>query len=207
MIDDWLLSLRGAKGRPLAGTTKSSIRSLLSKCFDLAAKHEFISAFEKNPMHRVEVKGVSKRQKEVQRITVDQFRSIRRDLPEVLNMLVVVDAALGLRISELLALKWEDLDFEKKTIFIRRKFTRGRIGKTKTPASCAMLPVADGLIEMLIDWKKKIGESEWIFPSTRTGGPRSGSQAMARPSWRSCPRWATSRYSFSSLVRACGAYR
>jgi pimeloyl-ACP methyl ester carboxylesterase len=36
---------------------------------------------------------------------------------------------------------------------------------------------------------------------------RSSSQAMARPSWRSCPHWATSRYSFSSLVRACGAYR
>lgn len=141
MIDEWLLSLCGAKGRPLAGATKASIRTLLSKCFRLAAKHEFISAFEHNPMHLIEVKGVSKRQKEIQPITVEQFKSIRADLPEVLNVLVLVDASFALRISELLALQWGDLDVAKKTIFIRRKFTRGRIGKTKTPASCAMLPV------------------------------------------------------------------
>ncbi len=57
MIDEWLLSLRGTKGRPLAGTTKASIRTLLSKCFKLAAKHEFISQFEHNPMHLIEVSG------------------------------------------------------------------------------------------------------------------------------------------------------
>jgi len=87
MIDEWLLSLRGAKGRPLAGTTKASIRTLLSKCFKLAAKHEFISAFEHNPMQLIEVKGVSKRQKEIQQITVDQFKAIRTDLPDVLDMM------------------------------------------------------------------------------------------------------------------------
>ena len=103
MIDEWLLSLRGAPGRPLAGTIKASIRTLLSKCFRLAAKHEFISAFEHNPMQLIEVKGVSKRQKEIQQITVDQFMAIRTDLPDVLDMMVLVDAAFGQRISELLA--------------------------------------------------------------------------------------------------------
>ncbi len=180
MIDEWLLSLCGAKGRPLAGTTKASIRTLLSKCFKLAAKHEFISQFEHNPMRLIEVKGVSKRQKEIQQITVEQFKSIRADLPEVLNVLVLVDASFALRISELLALQWEDLDVAKKTIYIRRKFTRGRIGKTKTPASNAKLPVADGLLDILMDWKKKIGDSEWVFPSSRTGGPRSGSMLLQK---------------------------
>ena len=79
-------------------------------------------------MRLLEVKGVSKRQKEIQQITVEQFKAFRADLPELLNILVLVDAALGLRVSELLALKWEDLDVTNKTMFIRRKFTRGRIG-------------------------------------------------------------------------------
>jgi hypothetical protein len=43
-------------------------------------------------MHLIEVKGVSKRQKENQQITVEQFKSIRGDLPELLNVLVLVDA-------------------------------------------------------------------------------------------------------------------
>jgi hypothetical protein len=95
MIDEWLLSLRGAKDRLLAGTTKASIRTLLSGCFELAAKHEFISAFEHNPIQLIEVKGVSKRQKEIQQITVEQFKSIRADLAEVLNVLVLVDASFA----------------------------------------------------------------------------------------------------------------
>ena len=121
------------------------LKKKLHKVFpaDGAMVDAFISAFEHNPMQLIEVKGVSKRQKEIQQITVEQFKSIRADLPEVLNVLVLADASLALRISELLALQWEDLDVASKTIFIRRKFTRGRTGKTKTPASNAMLPVAD----------------------------------------------------------------
>ena len=206
MVEEWLLSLCGAKGRPLAGTTKSSIRSLLSKCFNLAAKHEFISAFEENPMHLVDVKGVSKRQKEIQQITVDQFQSIRADLPEVLNVLVLVDAALGLRISELLALQWEDLDVAKKTIFIRRKFTRGRIGKTKTPASCATLPVADGLLQILTDWKKRTGDSEWVFPSSRTGGPRSGSMLLQKGLKPIAAKHGVPGLTWHALRHACRAW-
>ncbi len=206
MIDEWLLSLRGAKGRPLAGTTKSSIRTLLSKCFKLAAKHEFISAFEHNPMQLIEVKGVSKRQKEIQQITVEQFKSIRADLPEVLNVLVLVDASFGLRVSELLALQWGDLDVAKKAIFIRRKFTRGRIGKTKTPASSAKLPVADGLLDILLDWKKKTGDSEWVFPSSRTGGPRSGSMLLQKGLKPIAAQHGVPGLTWHALRHACRAW-
>gem|GEM_PF-2216800 len=206
MIDEWLLSLRGGKGRPLAGTTKSAIRTLLSKCFKLAAKHEFISAFEHNPMQLIEVKGVTKRQKEIQQITVEQFKVIRADLSEVLNMLVLVGAAFGLRISELLALQWGDLDIANKTIFIRRKFTRGRIGKTKTPASCAMLPVAHGLLEILLEWKKKTDDSEWVFPSPRTGGPRSGSMLLQKGLKPIAAKHGVPGLTWHALRHACRAW-
>lgn len=206
MIDEWLLSLRGAKGRPLAGTTKASIRTLLSKCFKLAAKHEFISAFEHNPMQLIEVKGVSKRQKEIQQITVDQFKALRTDLPDVLDMMVLVDAAFGLRISELLALQWQDIDVAKKTVFIQRKFTRGRIGKTKTKASCATLPVADGLLDILMDWKKKVGDSEWVFPSSRTGGPRSGSMLLQKGLKPIAAKHGVPGLTWHALRHACRAW-
>lgn len=84
---------------PLAGTTKALVRSLLSKCFKLATKHEFISAFEHNPMQLTEVSSVSKRQKEIQQITVDQFKAIRTNLTDVLDMMVLVGATFDLRIS------------------------------------------------------------------------------------------------------------
>jgi hypothetical protein len=59
VIEEWLLRYVG-EGVTLAGTTKFSIRGLFSKGFDLAATHEFVSAFEKNPTHRIDVQGVKK---------------------------------------------------------------------------------------------------------------------------------------------------
>jgi hypothetical protein len=46
----------------------------------------------------------------------------------------------------------------EKAVFIRRKLTRGRIGKTKTKVSCATLPVPDGLLDILMDWMEMTGD-------------------------------------------------
>jgi hypothetical protein len=45
------------------------------------------------------VSSVSKRQKEIQQITVDQFKAIRTNLTDVLDMMVLVGATFDLRIS------------------------------------------------------------------------------------------------------------
>lgn len=43
-------------------------------------------------------------------VTVDGFGKLLAALSEALNMMVLVDGCLGRRISELLALKWSDID-------------------------------------------------------------------------------------------------
>jgi integrase len=101
-------------------------------------------------------------------------------LPEPLKVMVIVDGSLGLRISELLALKWEDIDFKARTIIIQRKFTHGKLGKTKTDASEAALPLAKELAEVLVNWKPNTKGSEWVFPSNRTGGVRSASMLLQK---------------------------
>jgi integrase len=40
-----------------------------------------------------------------------------------------VCATTGLRISEVLGLKWEDIDFEQRTANVQRSFVDGSIGK------------------------------------------------------------------------------
>ena len=99
-------------------------------------------------MFLVRIKGVSKRQKKKKQITVEWFHRLIKALPEPLNIMVIVDGCLGLRISELVALKWEDIDSKVRTIMIQRKFTHGKLGKTKTDASEAGLPLAKELFEI-----------------------------------------------------------
>jgi integrase len=171
---DWFDSLT------LAGTTKSSIRSVLSASLRLAAIHGYIPISEARAMSLVTIKGVSKRQKKKKQITMDWFHRLVKALPEPLNIMVIVDGCLGLRISELVALRWEDIDPITRTIMIQRKFTHGKLGKTKTDASEAGLPLARELFEILADWKPKTNGSEWIFPSNRTGGVRSASMLLQR---------------------------
>jgi integrase len=152
----------------------------MSVCFTLAALHEFIPPMAKNPMSLIKLKGVSKRKKKIPEIPAEGFQKLINALPEPLNVMVLVDGCLGLRISELVALKWEDIDFEKRMISIQRKFTRGKLGKTKSDASEASLPLAKALLSALLSWRAKSNGSEWLFPSPITGGPRSASMLLQK---------------------------
>src|SRR5688572_14590319 len=63
--------------------------------------------------------------------------------------MVVVSALTGIRGSELFALTWEDLDFERKRILIRRTFYRGDFGPPKNRASERAIPMSSILTSAL----------------------------------------------------------
>jgi len=200
VIDKWI------QGLSLSATTKASIRSIMSVCFRLAALHEYIPAFDANPMSLIKIKGVTKRQKKKVEITVADFQKLLGKLPEPLNIIVLVAGAYGLRISEVLALKWEDIDSKKQTIHIRRKFTRGKLGTTKTASSEAPLPLAKPLMNVLLGWKPKTYESEWLFPSPRTGGPRSASMLLQKGLKPVADELGLGSIGFHSLRHACRSW-
>lgn len=75
----------------------------------------------------------------------------------------------GLRIGELIGLKWEDVDFKKRTITIKRslKYEVGkgtwRIGEPKSEAGKRTIPLTDEAIEILKSQKAK-NESLKVLP-------------------------------------------
>lgn len=79
----------------------------------------------------------------------------------------------GLRLGEICALKWTDIDWERGTVTVRRtvqrlkqagkgRRTRLMIGTPKSPASCRTVPAPEFLLEQLekMRWKSR---SEFIF--------------------------------------------
>jgi integrase len=168
-VSQWLNSLH------LEPTTKSGIRSVMKICFDLAALHEFVPATERNPMTLIRLRGTTKRLKKITKLTPKQFRDLLIALPEPLNVMTLITGSLGLRVSEMVALQWRDIDFKKKQIEIQRAFTHGALDESKTASSKATLPLADPLLAVLKQWWPRTEGSEWIFPSRRTGGVRSAS--------------------------------
>lgn len=67
--------------------------------------------------------------------------------------------ATGIRRGELFGLQWQDIDFEKKTLFIRRSIsTAGHTVKaktTKTPSSTRVISVSDSILSLLQEYQKE----------------------------------------------------
>jgi len=80
--------------------------------------------------------------------------------------LVLLDAATGLRVSELLALRWEDVDFKALELRVTRAIWHQVIGECKTEASAKPVPLDDYMAEDLLRWKRTSPYhlmSDWVF--------------------------------------------
>ena len=82
--------------------------------------------------------------------------------------MVIVAAVTGLRKSEVVGLKWVDIDFEHSTLYVRRSVVDGRIGPPKTQASKLALPLSPALAYALNQWRQQTSYSkpeDWVFAS------------------------------------------
>ena len=96
---------------------------------------------QRNPLELVKVKGGSKRQKALVTLTNEGFQLLLGELKEPLRTMATVAMCTGLRISEVLALRWESLNFDAGTMLVERAVVNGRIGPTKTETSKDDVPL------------------------------------------------------------------
>ncbi|MGA2809144.1 MAG: site-specific integrase [Terracidiphilus sp.] len=187
----------------LAPTTKAAIRATMSKCFQLAALHGYIPATDRNPMSVVSIKGTTKREKQIVSLTPAQFKGLVAALPAPLNVMALLAGSLGLRVGELLALHWEDIDWTEKAITIQRSFTHEQLDEVKNEASNAVLPLDDLLLAVLKAHQATTGDSALLFPSPRNGGYRSASMLMAKGLRPVALRLELGRVTWHGLRHAC----
>jgi len=83
----------------------------------------------------------------------------------------------GMRVSEVLALRWEHIDFGAGAMLVQQGFVNGRIGKVKTEASNDYIPPDSGFAQILLSWKGS-KTNGLFFPSHVTGGV-----ALGRKNW------------------------
>tara|TARA_B100000989_G_scaffold269729_1_gene225345 strand:- start:780 stop:2003 length:1224 start_codon:yes stop_codon:yes gene_type:complete len=106
----------------------------------------------------------------------DQALQIINNLPYKQSVVTTVIAKTGIRISELNALQWQDIDVKKNLLQIKRTISgKGEIikeGKTENAIRC--IPINDRLIKLLYDYKKSLGniplKNDFIF-TKKNGQP------------------------------------
>jgi hypothetical protein len=134
------------------------------------------------------------------------------------RIMVLLDVATGLRQSELFALKWKDIDFKNKQLWVTRSIVHQVVGICKTEASQKPVPLHDHLIRALKRWHRTTPYrtlESWVFasPQKRGKGPYWGQQLLRhhiRPAAQKlgiakCIGWHTFRRTYSTLLRATGA--
>ena len=79
----------------------------------------------------------------------------------------------GLRRGELLALRWEDLDVQNRTLSINKSVARqdGKlvISTPKTPNSIRTVLLPTDTVKLLVEEHEKHPANPYLFPSPRTG--------------------------------------
>jgi integrase len=165
-VEDWLKNL------PMAPKSKAHIRSVMHLMFECATRWELFTE-KRNPITLVRVKGGSKRRQRPTIITVDQFETIVHLLKEPYRTMVYFAQCLGLRVSEIAALRWDDFDFDKNQLLVQRSFVDGRTDEVKTEYSQDYVPLHPSLSEIVLAWSKEAVPTEegWVFANPITKQP------------------------------------
>jgi len=91
-------------------------------------------------------------------LSVDQVKAVLSGAPKDLRPLLALMSLTGLRIGEVLALSWADVDLEGGTLAVRYTLTQTDAGlmrqSAKTRASQRVLPLVPAAVEALKDQRK-----------------------------------------------------
>ena len=166
-IQRWLKSLVESGG--LAWTTVSKMRGVMSRIYKVGILHERVA---RNPVLHVETR--SKTEYKAIVITPAQTLAILKALPSPLHFtLVLTCAATALRASEILALRWRDLQWNEGRIRVSKRWAKGADGETKTEASDGYVPLHPILAAHLRSWREQspyAKDGDFVFPSLKARG-------------------------------------
>ena len=161
-------------GKNIGPNTLKHCFKTLNTIFKFAFDNDYI---EKNPMRGIKTPEVPK--KEVDAMTSEQARTfvegLKETSPEFRTKLYLMLTS-GLRRGEVLGLQWEDIDFKKNCLTVKRQITRiegdSIIESTpKTENSIRTVPLTPITVELLRNLKF-VNKGLWVFknryPNTLT---------------------------------------
>jgi integrase len=171
-VEDWLRELK--KQFELRNPTLGEIRKAMNNVYVHGQRQGFLPrTTDGNPIGFVRQSLASDFEPVI--LTLPQVLDIFDNLDLMRRTMVLTDAATALRVSEVLALKWNDLDFIDHLIQVRRAYVDRRFGPPKSKASKAPVPMHPLLAAHLLAWRKETlypGDEDFVFPSLRLKGKK-----------------------------------
>ncbi len=187
----------------VAPKTENNILTPLRQAYRMAFEEGLIDA---NPLDRVRAATVERRDPDP--FTPEEMRAILNACGESWHRaLFQLAFATGLRTSELIALWWEDVDWEKRVLHVRRARVRGEIKATKTTAGRRTVDLSEPALAALVDAAglpggPLVGASPAIvFLDPETGQPWPSDGPIRHRAWKPALQRAGVRYRYPYQTR------
>ena len=156
----------------LENSTIDKIRRVMHLVYSTAQANDLIPRTqEANPVTHVHIATLT--EYEAILVTPQQAWNIIFRIQAFARLLTLLVAVTGLRIGEVLALRWKHDDWGQFRIRVVSNFVRGKFGEPKSAASkkpVVLHPLVMGLLKNWRDRTVYAGDEDFIFASARLKG-------------------------------------
>jgi len=164
-INNWQLELKEQKGTDLTKRCKS----ILKRVFDEAVINKIIAT---NPCSNSKKLKIRQKEKKIREIYYkEEIRKMIDNAKGWLKVFILMMAFVGIRTNEVIALRWEDINWDEEKLFICRAVVDGKVTDEKgnwipPKTGQRLIDIPKALITALKEHQKN-SKSEWVFPSKK----------------------------------------
>ncbi|MDN5062268.1 site-specific integrase [Aliarcobacter butzleri] len=141
-------------------------RDMLARLKSIFEEAELDEAITSNPAKKVKIPRAAKRK--ILPLAKDEVTEILNNATDFFKCYLAIGFYTGMRTGEILALKWQNVNLDKKLIFVDVTVGTYEEQDTKTNESTRYVPIFEPLIPYLREQQQRNGLSKYVF-STKTG--------------------------------------
>jgi len=185
------------KRKGYSSSTVHGIHTTLAKVLQAAVEQGYL---ETNPARAIQI-GEREPKRERKLLSPAQVQTLLENLAEPCRTVVLTAVLTGMRIGEILALRWKRLDFLRASIQIAESFSNGQFGTPKTRSSRRVIPMSAALRDAIVAHKL---HCQWTRPddpvfATPKGTPLSPKNLYNRVLAPTCDHIGLPRVSWHSF--------
>ena len=210
----WIYIKQWIKKQSNTTKTLSNKITLLNQALDEAVDDELIAV---NPLYGKKFKGniLSNKGEYIDPFSTKEIRLILNACDGQIHNLFTLAFFTGLRISEYIALTWNDIDWANNRLHVNKAMTQAAkvVGLPKTSTSYRWVKLTEDVITALKDQKQYTYlQGQEIFHNPRLNKPWKGDQAIRKTAWTPTLKKAEvmyrypyqTRHTFASLTITSG---
>lgn len=207
---EWIQTFLATKfSAGLAWKTVKHIRGVLGRTLSSAEEWGYITH---NPALKTKLPRRPIKQCSKVILTPDQFLQVRDRLKEPARSIATVLVLTGLRIGEILALRWKYVDLCRHTLRVAETVYDGHFDTPKSQRSARIVPLAEEACSTLGKLRSSSTRPDDLVFSMDTGQPLDRHNLLRRQLRPTCEKlgllgitWHSLRHAHATLLDAAGA--